>query len=92
MEIDCKRKSEIISIVINNRTKVVERYTNLTHELQDYSRSRMGYPYIGPVKGYYTDDAWIRDDQKGELLIDNSVLGIVPDSIAATYESVVLFV
>ena len=61
------------------------RYSKIIEVLKKYSKTRMGYPYTGPIRGYYTEDGWIKDDKYGDMLIDNNVLGIVPESIAATY-------
>ena len=60
-------------------------YTQHVKQLRDYALTRMGHPYTGPVKGQLTDDEWLKTDSSKKKLIDNTIFGISPDSIADTY-------
>lgn len=65
-----------------NRSKC---YENEVRRLQEYALTRMGHPYTGPVRGYFTDSGWEVDHESPHKLVDTSVLGILPGSIADTY-------
>ncbi len=63
----------------------IEHYEKIIKRLQKYSETRMGHPYTGPARGYFTDTRWVVDSTADCKLIDNTVLGIIPGSIADTY-------
>lgn len=74
-------KKESIQVLF----KSFQKYHNCVNRLKKYALTRMGHPYIGSVKGYFDEKKWHVNSSSTTKLVDNSVLGIVPDSIADTY-------
>ncbi len=60
-------------------------YSNTINRLKKYAKTRMGHPYTGPVYGEFIENEWASYHDASHKLIDNSLLGIVPGSIADTY-------